>query len=115
MEIKQIKTDEQITHLALIGRLDLAGAEQVELKFTALVATRAKPCLIDLSDLEFIASLGLRMFLSCAKALKNKDAQLVLLKPTPRVLEILTSVGFDKLIPIENDLDKALKILKKNR
>ena len=40
MEIKVIKTDEDLTHLALIGRLDLLGAEQVELKFTAFVVTR---------------------------------------------------------------------------
>ena len=115
MEIKEIKTDEQITHLALSGRLNIAGAEQVELKFTALVASRAKPSLIDLSDLEFISSLGLGMFISCAKALKNKGAQMVLLKPTPQVLEILTTVGFDKLIPIENDIDKALEILKQDK
>ena len=115
MEIKEIKIDEQITHLALSGRLNIAGAEQVELKFTALVASRAKPSLIDLSDLEFISSLGLGMLISCAKALKNKGAQMVLLKPTPQVLEILTTVGFDKLIPIENDIDKALEILKTNQ
>ena len=114
MEIKEITTDQTITHLALIGRLDLAGVEQVELKFTTLVVARAKPSLIDLSELEFIASIGLRMFLSCAKTLKNKNTKLVLLKPTEQVLEILTTVGFDKLIPIENDFDKALEILKQN-
>ncbi len=113
-EIKQIRLDDDLTHIALSGRLDLSGAEEVELKFTALVATRAKPCLIDLSRLEFIASLGLRMFLSCAKALKNKNVSMVLLNPTPRVREILDTVGFDKLIPIEHDLDKALQVLKQN-
>ncbi|HSG30154.1 MAG TPA: STAS domain-containing protein [Thermodesulfobacteriota bacterium] len=112
MEIKEITTDESITHLELIGRLDLKGVEQVELKFTTLVAAKAKPSLIDLSKLEFIASLGLRMFLSCAKTLKSKNAKLVLYKPTAQVLEILTSVGFDKLIPIEDDMDKAMQILK---
>ncbi|NIP39763.1 MAG: STAS domain-containing protein [Candidatus Dadabacteria bacterium] len=112
MEIKEITTDDSITHLALKGRLDLKGVEQVELKFTTLVAAKPRPSLIDLSELEFIASLGLRMFLSCVKTLKNKNAQMVLLKPTQHVLDILTSVGFDKLIPIENDLDKAIEILK---
>ncbi len=83
----------------------------MELKFTALVATRGKPCLIDLSGLEFIASLGLRMFVSCAKSLKNKGSQMVLLNPTTQVMETLTTVGFDKIIPIEDDFAKALQIL----
>lgn len=115
MEIKIIKTDEDLTHLALIGRLDLLGAEQVELKFTVLVVTGGKPALIDLSGLEFISSLGLKMFLSNSKALSNKGAKLVLLNPKSHVLEMLISVGFDKIIPIENDLDKALEILKQNQ
>lgn len=112
IEIKEILTDEQINHLALIGRLDLAGSEQIELKFTTIVATRAKPTLIDLSQLEYITSLGLRMILSSAKTLRSKSAKMVLLKPTNQVLEILTTVGFDKLIPIENDLEKAKELLK---
>ena len=115
MEIKIIKTDEDLTHLALIGRLDLLGAEQVELKFTVLVVTGGKPALIDLSGLEFISSLGLKMFLSNSKALSNKGVKLVLLNPKSHVLEMLISVGFDKIIPIENDLDKALEILKQNQ
>lgn len=112
IEIKEISTDEQINHLALIGRLDLAASEQIELKFATLVATRAKPTLIDLSELEYITSLGLRMILSSAKTLRSENAKMVLLKPTNQVLEILTTVGFDKLIPIEDDLDKAKELLK---
>ena len=55
------------------------------------------------------------MFLSNSKALNNKGAKLVLLNPKSHVLEMLISVGFDKIISIENDYDKALEILKQNQ
>jgi anti-sigma B factor antagonist len=112
MELDVIREDEEITHLGIKGRMDMMGLEGMELKFTAHTVSRRKPTLIDLSGVDFIASLGLRLLISAAKGLKRHGAKMVLLNPQPSVENVLTASGFDEIMPIVNDYDEAIEILK---
>ena len=109
MELRIKPHDQNISYIALIGRLDLPGVQQIELKFTANTVTQRKPTLVDLSELEYIASLGLRMFITAAKALHLHGLRLVLLRPQPQVEEVFRAAGFDQLIPVEHIEEQALK------
>jgi len=109
LEIKN--QSDQITHLALRGRLDTAGVGQVDLRFTAHTVPRAKPLLVDISEVTFLASIGLRMLLTVAKALNNRGAKTVLLSPQPAVRDVLSLSGLDQLMPVHNDEGTALAFL----
>jgi anti-sigma B factor antagonist len=111
MELEIKNQSDQITHLALRGRLDTAGVGDVELKFTGHTVPRAKPLLLDMSGVTFLSSLGLRMLLTVAKALDHRGAKTVLLRPQPAVREVLKLSGFDQVIPIHNDNETALAFL----
>jgi len=102
--------DDSITRVELKGRLDLAGVQSVETQFTAHTAAAHKPAVVDLSGVEFIASLGLRMLLSTAKALRAAGARMVLLSPQPMVAEVLRTAGFDKVIDVAEDEKMAMAI-----
>ena len=112
MELQVIREDDDLTHLGIRGRMDMMGLEGMELKFTAHTVSRRKPTLIDLSEVEFIASLGLRLLISAAKGLKRYGAKMVLLNPQPSVENVLKASGFNEIIPITHDHDKAIEILK---
>ncbi len=111
MELEIKNQSDQITHLALRGPLDTAGVGQVELRFTALTVPRAKPLLVDMSEVTYIASLGLRMLLTVAKALNLRGFKTVLLSPQPAVQHVLSLSGFDQLIPVRNDEATAVAFL----
>ena len=70
MELKVIKADGDYTHVALCGRLDIDGVTSVEMNFTNVVSAKGKPAIVDMTEVSFIASLGMRMLLSAAKALR---------------------------------------------
>jgi len=112
MEMKTIKSDGDYTHVALSGRLDVDGVQEIELKFAGMVAARGKPSIVDLTECSFLASMGMRMLLSSAKALRAKGAKLVLYNPQPVVLEALQTAGFGLIMPIELDFAKAIGLLK---
>lgn len=112
MELNVIREDDELTHLGIKGRMDTVGVEGMELKFTAHTASRRKPTLIDLSEVEFIATLGLRLLITAAKSLQRHEAKMVLLSPQASVENVLTLSGFDEIIPITHDFDKALELLK---
>jgi len=71
--------------------------------------------LIDLSEVEYIASLGLGLLISAAKGLKRHGANMVLLNPQTSVENVLTASGFNENIPITHDFNEALEILKAGR
>jgi anti-anti-sigma factor len=111
MELAIKNETEQITHLALRGRLDTAGVGEVDLKFTSHTVPRGKPLLLDMSEVTFLSSLGLRMLFTVAKALDRRGAKMVLLSPQPTVREVLVVAGFEQLMPMHEDEATALGFL----
>lgn len=96
-----------IVQLRLIGRLDIEGVTKIEDKFAFAVMTETAPVLVDISEVDFIASIGIRMLLMSAKALQRRGGRLVLYKPQPLVGETLATAGIDLLIPTYEDFDAA--------
>ena len=114
MEIKAIKSEGDYAHVALSGRLDVDGVRSIEAKFSAAISSKGKPAIVDLTECSFLSSLGMRMLLGAAKALRAKGSKLVLYNPQPLVLEALQTAGFGLIMPIEHDFAKAITHLKSN-
>jgi len=111
VQLNEVQLDNQITHLAIVGRMDVAGLHAIDVKFHGYTAARRRPTLVDLSGLEFISSLGMGMFVSCARSLQRFGARMVLLNPQPEVEEALKAVGIDQAIPIVRSADEGQRIL----
>ena len=109
MELKTIRADDQLSHVALAGRLDAEGVQEVDLKFVAATATRRKPVVVDMSRVDFVASLGMRMLAGCVRALSAYGCKMALLNVQPLVLEAITNAGLLGFLHVEKDLDAALR------
>ena len=83
-----------------IGRLDAATAAAHEKSIKELLVGEVNSIAIDLSEVEFLSSAGLRVLLAAAKAAQTKGGKVVLISPKPAVREVLEVTGFDKLIQI---------------
>ncbi|MGA2053590.1 MAG: STAS domain-containing protein [Opitutales bacterium] len=108
MELTAIETDGTYTHIALVGKLDIAGVGQVENKFLGYTAASKKNSIVDLSGVTFLGSMGLRIFLSSAKSLNLEKKKLILLNPQPLVNEVLDASGIGDVVAIEHDTAAAL-------
>ena len=82
-----------------------------DMKFHGFTAARRRPTLVDISGLEFITSLGMSMFVSCARSLQRFGAKMVLLNPQPEIEEALKAVGVDQGVPIVHSVEEAVNIL----
>ena len=95
------------TLVALRGRLDVAGASSIELKFSATAGAR-KAVVVDLLGVSFIASMGMRLLLLVAKTMAARGGKMALLSPVPEVASVLHTAGIDTVIPICNERDTAV-------
>ena len=103
--VDQVK--QNVTRIALDGRLDVAGVQAVESDFNAAVA-KASNVVVDLSKVPFIASLGLRLLVAGSQALAKRSGKMVLLGPDESTMRVLKTTGIDQLMPVRSSLDDAL-------
>jgi anti-anti-sigma factor len=108
MEMKVTDGAGGIVEVELVGRLDTPGVAQIELRFTAMLVPRAARAIVDLSKVDFIGSMGIRMFISVARALLKKQGKLVLYAPQPLVKGVLDAVSLGQIIPLKTDILSAL-------
>ena len=98
-----------IARVKLRGRLDTPGVDRVEAKFTSAVVPEGRNTVVDLSEVGFIASMGLRMFIGLAKALKRNNAKLVLFAPQSQVNDVFNTVVLREIVPIVVDEAEAVR------
>lgn len=111
MELHSRELESGILSISLVGRMDSVGTQQIDMRFTALSATRKVPVLVDLSQVTFLASIGIRTLVTNAKAQKRRGGAMVLYQPSPAVEEVLKSTGIDAIIPIAYDMEAAQRAL----
>jgi anti-anti-sigma factor len=97
-----------VRKVILAGRLDSAGVDLIELRFGAVVVPAGKNTVVDMTEVSFLASLGVRMLLSTARALSRKGAKLVLFGASPAVMEVIDTMGFNDIVPVTPSESEAL-------
>jgi stage II sporulation protein AA (anti-sigma F factor antagonist) len=107
MEMLVEDIDRGVTNVILRGRLDTAGANSIDLKFNA-VAGAKRAVVVDLSNVNLLTSLGIRVLLLGARAVKSKGGKLVLLSPDSNVRAVLEAARTDTVIPIFDDRNAAI-------
>jgi anti-sigma B factor antagonist len=105
VELSIIQRPDEFTQVALTGRLDAVGVQEVANRFQGATAARGRPTIIDLSHLEFIASLGLGMLLTCARSLHNRGARVVIVNPQPK--KALETAHMNSVIPVVKSVQEA--------
>ena len=92
----------------LEGRIDGNNAHDFLTSLTDSITEKDTIVILDLSNLSYISSAGLRAVLLTAKDLKKQDAQFMLCALNPSVKGIFQVSGFDKIIAIHESRADAL-------
>ena len=110
----QLATEELeggVTKVILGGRMDIAGAETVDLKMN-VIAGSTKFVLLDMQKVSFLGSMGLRARFSVARTIKSRGGKIVLFGPDELVEKVLKTSGLEALVPIHHEFQNAIAALK---
>jgi len=99
---------DSIIKMALKGRLDTPGVDSVETRFVATLVPAGKHAIVDLSGVDFIASMGIRMLITIARSLKQRHAAIALYAAQPLVRETLDNGSISEIIPVVADEAAAI-------
>ncbi len=99
-----------ITKVVLDGSLDIAGAAAIDLRMN-VIGGAAKALMVDVSNVSFIGSMGLRALVAPARAILGRKGKMVIYGPNELVEKVLKTSGIDTMIPIHHDYQTALAAL----
>jgi anti-anti-sigma factor len=120
MEITEHRTSDIVT-LCLVGKLDTTSAKAFEEKFLTQIESGNRRFVIDLAQLEYIGSAGLRVFAVASKRLNGVNGKIVLCgfqktvpyntlnRRTDPVREVFDIAGFSSLFSTYGSHDEAIK------
>lgn len=111
MVLEYSELDHKIRLVKLIGRFDIAGTNEIEARFSAYCAQDNARVIVDLSEVDFLASSGIRLLTLNAKGVASRGGRMVLLDPIPDVRHILEITGIPAIIPIYSQLEAAERAL----
>lgn len=107
MDIVETRSPEAVT-LALNGRLDNATSPGFEERVLRMIGAGDVRLIIDLAQLDYISSVGLRVFMMAAKRVKPLGGKIVLCALQPTVKQVFDIAGFSTIFAIAATRDDAV-------
>ncbi len=107
MEMSVDTNETGVTQVQLDGSLDIAGAEAIDMKMSVLAGNSSK-VVIDMANVSFMASIGVRTLVKAAKAINQKGGKMVVARPNDTVAKVLSTTGVDQMIPVHGDIGAAI-------
>ncbi|MBL9150081.1 MAG: STAS domain-containing protein [Phycisphaerae bacterium] len=97
--IHDVRVDDHVTHIAIVGDLGIDGCQAIELAFSTSTAARRRPVVIDVRGVTFVSSYGLGVLVACAKACAVRHVGFVLVGTPPKVAETIRLSRLDGVLP----------------
>jgi anti-anti-sigma factor len=105
LESRTLAGDVQL--IALDGRLDIGGVQEIEVRFTALTGAARSHIVLDLARVSLLASIGIRLLVTAARAQRTRGGKIAIASAQPTVRAALVSAGIDHVIPLFDDVESA--------
>ena len=107
MDIKE-ETRGKVKIVGLQGKLDANSSPAVEKCLQALMDRGEERLVLDLSELTYISSLGLRVFIAVAKNIQKVNGKLALAGLNDHIYEVFKIARFTNIFSIYPTCDEAV-------
>jgi anti-anti-sigma factor len=91
------------------GRMDAESASQFDQACQGAIDGGAKHLVVDLADLQYVSSMGLRSFLSFAKILQKSGGKMALCGMKGLVKEVFDLTHLTPLFPMFDSVEAAIE------
>lgn len=106
MEVVSIEKGNYLL-ISLNGKLDAYHSEDIEEKLLPLIEKFDKHFIIDFSEVDYISSAGLRLFMKISKLLDKSGKQIAFAYVNKHLSEIFEITGFNTIFKMFSDEESA--------
>ena len=94
--------------------MDIEGTDEVNLRLNVATAEDGALLIVDLSEVDFMSSIGIGSLVRVANNARRRGGNLVLLDPQPIVRLVLEKTRINEVITICNTLDEAVSAVRES-
>ncbi len=105
----EFKTQNEILIIEVNGSIDSNTAPEVQQKVLE-ASTDSNNVIIDLSEVDFVSSAGLRVILMIYRQIKAKNGKVVLVGVSEEIQDVMTVTGFANFFEMVDTVENALKL-----
>ena len=98
----------RVNVVSVSGRVDSAAAPDLEKTLQGLIDDRRNQIVVELAEVEYMSSAGLRALVSALKASKKGGGEVVIARPSPRVREVIDLAGLTPVFTMYDDTLEAV-------
>jgi anti-sigma B factor antagonist len=107
MEITEERRAEVLI-LRVIGKLDASTARALEDRILPLIVSSQGKLVVELSQLDYISSAGLRVFLLAAKRMDQAKGKMILCSLKDSVRQVFEIAGFSSFLNLAGSIEEAI-------
>ncbi|MEM9764604.1 MAG: STAS domain-containing protein [Pseudomonadota bacterium] len=93
--------------LSITGRIDTTTAPQLEKALMSTINAGQGSVVLDLANVEYVSSAGLRVFLLGVKAMAGAARRFTLAAVSRDVLDVINLTGFQRVLTLAETVDAA--------
>lgn len=99
-----LKREGSTLEAAIEGRLDTNSSPQLEAALKEAFSIMPAQLVINLTDVQYVSSAGLRVILFAQKEISRAGASMVVRNPNEYVYDVFEATGFSDILTIEREV-----------
>ncbi len=103
-----VQTFKRVDLITVSGRVDSNTAQEMEDALEDRIAEGRHNLVLDLSDVSYLSSAGLRALVTALRNCKRKGGDVRIAAPSERVSEVMSLAGLDSLFTSYDDVTIAV-------
>jgi anti-sigma B factor antagonist len=108
MNIERVQVGAKVV-LHVAGRMNAENAAHFESECESCMSEGVRSLVVDLGELIYVSSAGLRSVLTVAKKLKDKGGELRICRLTGMVLQVFEITNLTQVFPLHDSVESALQ------
>lgn len=110
IETENLEADVPVIELE--GEVDVYTAPQLKQQMISLLESGTMQMVVDLTKVEYFDSTALGVLIGGLKRIRERDGNLSLICPNPRIRRVFEITGLDKIFDIYSGADEAKAALR---
>jgi anti-anti-sigma factor len=111
LDIKVIKKKNYVYTVQLSGSIDSDTYTELDDALKEIIDEKTKAVILDMSNVNYISSAGVRTVIAAQKALKEKNATFAMVNLQPQIKKVFDVLNILHIIDIFDDMPEADKYI----
>jgi len=113
METRSVESKPPIIEFEV--EVDVYTAPQLKQQMISLLESGARELVVDLTKVDYLDSTALGVLIGGLKRMRERDGNMVLVCPSPRIRRVFEITGLDKIFDIFNTAQDATESMGKEK